>query len=151
MPALGINPSGDIAWLALVTDDGDVEASPDRFAMPKRPRPEALLSALEDIRTLLAAHDVDKVAVVDAQGNARPASFQQARPRFTLELLFEIAAARSEIDYECLAPATIQARLGLGSRRLDDHTDTAVKAAGSRWDKRGRAALAALAAVRKES
>lgn len=148
MPILGVSPSGEVVWLALVFDDERVAANPDRFALPSLPRPQALTSAIEDIEALLQRHGVRAVATLDAQANAKPGSYKQARARFTLELLFEFAAARSAVPYELLAPGTVQSRLGLRTRKLDDHVNEVVTAVGTRWNQRGRAALAGVAALR---
>ena len=148
MSALGVNVAGATAWLAVVDDATAVRAQPDRYELSHRPRPQALLAAVEDLQVLYEREGVTIVAVLEAHGNARPASYQQARPRFTLELLFELAAANTETPFELIAPATIQSRLDLPSRRIPDHVDDVVPLAGTRWNHRGPAALAAVAAVR---
>lgn len=147
--SLGVNVAGDTAWLALVAD-GLVAERPDRYSLKNLPRPDAMLAALEDFTHLFQRHDIATVAVLDAHGNASPPSYQKARPRFTLELLIEIAAAKpAGVQYELLSPATVQARLGLPSRKLKDHVDEIVTKAGTHWGDRGPAALAALAAEAK--
>lgn len=148
MTTLGVNPSGDTAWLALMDEQEGVAVTPDRFRLPKRPRPEALLTALEDVEMMYHEHDISTVAVLDAHGNASPRSYQSVRPRFTLELIFEVAAARTDVSLELLSPNTVQSRLDLPTRSLPDHIDDAVAPSGTRWNHRGPAALAAAAAAR---
>ena len=151
MTTLGVVLAGDIAWLAVVDPAGAVAAEPDRYQLPSRPRAEALPTALEDASLMYQREEVTAVGLLDAQGNARPNSYQQVRPRFTLEFLFELAAARAGVRFELLAPATVQSRLGLNSRRIADHVDDVVAPAGTRWSSRGPAALAALAAARRDA
>jgi hypothetical protein len=150
MAALGVTLAGDTAWLAVVGEAGAVAAEPDRYVLPNRTRAEALPAALEDVVLMYRREEVSAVGVLDAQGNARPNSYQQVRPRFTLEFLFELAAAQAGLPFELLAPATVQSRLGLSSRRIADHVDDVVTPAGTRWSNRGPAALAALAVARRD-
>jgi hypothetical protein len=150
MATLGVMLAGDTAWLAVVDEAGEAAAEPDRYRLPNRTRPEALAAALEDVVLTYQRREVTAVGVLDAQGNARPNSYQQARPRFTLEFIFELGAAQAGVPFELLAPATVQSRLGLSSRRIADHVDAVVAPAGTRWSNRGPAALVALAVARRD-
>lgn len=147
MTTLGVNVAGATAWLALVRDDGTVDAEPGRFALPNLPRPEALVAALDSLDNLYRREDVSVVAMLDAQSNAKPNSYQSARPRIGLEVLIEVAAARNGIRFDLLSPAAVQSRLSLPSRKVADHVDDVVDPAGTRWRERGPAALAAVAAT----
>ena len=144
MRVLGVRPMAGVAWLAIV-QNGEVLALPDRFELNNEPRPASLLAGLEQAKMLLRHHAIDAMAVVDAQSNAKPNSFKEARRRLTLESLFEIAAARGDVAYHLLSPQAIQAVLGLPTRRIADHVDSVVTGAGTRWAQRGPAALAAVA------
>lgn len=146
MTTLGVNVAGSTAWLVLVRDDGTVEAEPDRFLLPKLARPDALMAALEALGNLYHREQVSRVAVLDAQSNAKPNSYKSARPRIELELLVELAAARSDVPFDLLAPATVQSRLSLPSRKVASHVDGVAKPSGTRWNERGPAALVAIAA-----
>lgn len=147
MPILGVNVAGPNAWLALVQDDRSVRPVPDRFALPKLPRPDALMAALDALGNLYHSERVSAVAVLDAQSNAKPNSYQSARPRIVLELLIELAAARTGVSHALLSPATVQSRLSLPTRKVADHVDRIVDGAGTRWKDRGPAALAAIASM----
>jgi hypothetical protein len=148
MSILGVNMAGSTAWFALMDSDARVAETPDRFTLSNRPRTEALHHALEDLERLCQRHDVRDVVVVDAHGNVAPRSYQQARPRICLEVLIELAAASAGSQFRVLSPSRIKGVLGLASQRLIDHLDRVPKA-GVHWDKRGPAALAALAAMRE--
>lgn len=148
MRVLGVRLSGDTAWLAIV-EDGIAQAEPDRFELTNDPKPVALLTGIERAEMLLVKHGIDAVAMLDAQSNAKPASYKEARKRLTLESVIEIAAAKADIPYMLLAPQAVQGALRLPSRRIQDHVDSVVGDAGTRWNERGPAAVVAVAAFEK--
>lgn len=149
MAVLGVKVTPDTAWLAAVRD-GAVDEKPDRYELPNLPRAQALESAIDQVARLYEQEGVTAVAVLDAHGNTKPRSFKAARGRLTLELVFELAAARVEIPFAVMAPVTIQSRLSLSSRRIEDHVDNLLAPAGTRWNHRGSAAVTALAFARGE-
>ena len=149
MVILGVRPTADIAWLAIV-EGREALPLPDRFQLNNEPRPASLLSGLDEAGLLLQRHNIDGVAVVDAHSNKKPKSYKVARRRLILESLLELAAARADVEYHVLSPQAIQSALDLPTRRIQDHVDSVIEGAGARWSQRGPAALAALAlAVQK--
>ena len=144
MAVLGAKIASETAWLALApSSDRIIVGHPDRYSMPKRPRPEALLAAKEDFLALLREHRVDCVRVLDGGGRRGPASYKQARKRFSLELALEFAAAELSVPFDVVSASTVASRLGLQSKALDDHVDH-LPSAGTRWRERSPAALAAI-------
>lgn len=147
MQILGVRPAANVAWLAII-DQEQVIPEPDRFELSNEPRPAALIGGLERAEILLKEHGIAAVAVLDAQGIAKPDSYQAARKRLTLESLLEIAAARADVSYILMSPQAVQGALQLPTRRIEDHVDSVVAKAGTRWNERGPAAVAAIAAIR---
>ncbi len=151
MTTLGVVLAGDIAWLAVVDPAGAVAAEPDRYQLPSRPRAEALPTALEDASLMYQREEVTAVGLLDAQGNARPNSYQQVRPGSPLSSCSNSPPHGQECGSKSLLGHGAAARLGLNSRRIADHVDDVVAPAGTRWSSRGPAALAALAAARRDA
>lgn len=148
MRALGVRLSGNTAWLAVV-EDRTAETTPDRFELSQEPRPAALLSGLERAEMLLREHAVEAVAVLDAQSNYKPKSYKEARQRLSLETVIELASAMAEVPFTLLSPQAVKGALGLDSAKIQDHVALVVDQAGPRWNERGPAAVAAVAAIQK--
>lgn len=148
MRVLGVRLSGGTAWLAIV-EEGSARAEPDRFELTSDPRPDALLTGVERAELLLTKDGIEAVAVLDAQSSAKPGSYKEARRRLTLELVLEIGAAKADVPYTLISPQAVQGTLGLPTRKIQDHVDSVIRRAGTRWNERGPAAVAAVAVILK--
>jgi hypothetical protein len=147
--AMGVNITGDTAWLTVVDTAGVAVAEPDRLTLTRSTdRATSLLECIQEIRALLRETSVVTVGILDAHGSYNPRSIQGARPRIVLEVLWEIAGAKNDVPVAVVSPATIQSALGLASKRVGDHVDTCVKKAGTKWKERGPGALAGLTMLR---
>lgn len=148
---LGVNVSGDCAYLAVVSEGQVVDAPPYSLRAPQGlGEGEQLLALKDDIRGIIGLHSIDKVRVVEPESNyeGKYVSFTE---RFTLEVCFVLAGIESGVDSKRLSRPTVRSLLGVSSGRLPELLTNYLEKSDPYWNgnKRGVAALAAFAAEKE--
>lgn len=146
MITLGVNVSGDVAYLGFADGKEILDAEPYMLRRPQGLEVGADLIALrDDVRKVLSANAVERVRILDPETNHR-GPYTSFVDRFTVETVMLLAGVEQGIDTARVSRASIRSALGVGRGVLKTHAKQILVPVGPHWaGKRDIAALAAYA------
>lgn len=144
---LGANATGGTLWFVLAVDGHLTGHDPVSFELAAGlSHAKALEAGRTDLAATLTRLQVDLVALAEPEVSKQ--TYQALRPRMSVELVLEFAAAKAGVELERLTRARMRSKLELGrAGSIDSHVGAVVDAPlNPHWKKkRDVAALAALA------